>query len=51
MLLRETAGLALERVLPPLRGAAVKGRSVKRTGPAGGIAGRAGGRRGLAGHR
>jgi hypothetical protein len=51
MLQRETAGLALESVLPPLRSAAVKRRSVKYTGSAGGASGRSGGKRSLAGHR
>ncbi len=51
LLQRETAGLALERVLPTLRSAAVKRRPVKFTAAAGKSAGRSNGRRGLTGHR
>lgn len=51
MLQRETAGLALESVLPPPRSTGENRRSIKHAGAAGGAAGRSGGKRGFAGHR
>jgi DNA-binding GntR family transcriptional regulator len=51
MLQRETAGLALESVLPPPRSTGENRRSIKHAVTAGGAAGRSGGKRGLAGHR